>query len=64
MKEETSNIYGKPKFGLIVILFAATLLVLLVGALLFFRSGHPTFHTQPQPKDNKGALQLPLAPAV
>lgn len=56
MREETNSIYGKPKFGLIVALAGVVLLLLLVAAVLFLRTGHPIFHTQPQPRDNKGQL--------
>ncbi|MGI4853690.1 MAG: hypothetical protein ACRYF4_06550 [Janthinobacterium lividum] len=36
-KEEVSNIYGKPRFGLIVGIFAASIVVLLVLGWLFLR---------------------------
>lgn len=59
MKEETSGIYGKPKFGLIVAGAGVVLIVLLIAAVLYLRTGHPVFHTEPQPKNNKG-LVVPL----
>lgn len=63
MKEETNGIYGRPNFGLIVWMFAGAILLALIAGWFFLRSGHPAMHTQPQPKDNKGALVLPLAGA-
>ncbi len=60
MVEEKSAIYGKPKFGLIVWMFAIAIIVALVLGWIFLRSGHPDMHVQPQPKDNKGALSLPV----
>ena len=60
MEEQTSGIYGKPNFNLIVGLFAVTILVVLVGALFYFRYGHHFMHTTPQPKNNKGMLMEPF----
>lgn len=60
MKEENDAIYGKPRFGLIVGGFCLTILLCIVAALVFFRSGHPDMHTQPQPKNNKGMLIEPV----
>ncbi|WP_419805639.1 hypothetical protein [Terriglobus sp.] len=63
MSEETSGIYGKPKFGLIVAGAGVALILLLIAALLYLRTGHPVFHTEPQPRNNKGLIvPLPVGP--
>ena len=59
MVEENSGIYGKPKFGMIVWMFAIAIVVVLVAGWIFLKSGHPNMHVQPQPRDNKGALSVP-----
>lgn len=59
MKDEESGIYGKPKFGLIVILFGVALVLCMIAAVIYLSTGHPVFHPTPQPKDNKGTLVLP-----
>ena len=61
MVEENSGIYGKPKFGMIVWMFAIAIVLALVLGLFFLRSGHPDMHVKPQPKDNKGSLSAPIS---
>lgn len=45
-KEEVSKIYGKPKFGLIVAMFVAAIVVCLVAGWLVIR------YRQPRVKEN------------
>ena len=58
MVEENSGIYGKPKFGMIVWMFAITIILALIVGWVFLRSGHPDMHVKPQPKDNRGSLSV------
>lgn len=58
MESENSGIYGKPNFKLIVVLFAVTLLICILAGWIYLRTGHPVMHTQPQPRNNKGSLEM------
>ena len=60
MKEYREGIYKKSGIGPVVMGFIAIIFVVLVGALVFFLTGHPKAPVYPQPKNNKG--QIVLAP--
>lgn len=64
MKEYREGIYKKVGIGPVVTGFLAIILIVLVVALIFFRSGHPNVPMQPPPKNNKGKIVLPAGPRL
>ena len=64
MKEYREGVYKKAGIGPVIMGFIAIIFLALIGALVFFLTGHPKVPMSPQPKNNKGQLVLSTGTAA